>query len=248
MVVLSEVFEKLINSPALNLQVYDTLPIPIEIFAPDGTCVFYNKAAKELNGISDATLFIGKYNLKNDPVCLEIIGQEYMDSIFRGEPGLYPDFPVPIQEVVDRGAIDEKPFKAAMMDIHTQPVWDGDTFVCTICLFIVKHIYHGRAEMIKAQEYMDENWFESFDREKIAAAAGVSPCHFSRMFKQYSGMTPQDYYQKIKVDKIKEKLLDPNLTITQAFAECGVDSKGKYYQHFKDVAGMTPTEYLKRNT
>jgi len=72
--------------------------------------------------------------------------------------------------------------------------------------------------MVIAQEYMNEYWFESFDRDKI------------------------------KVEKIKEKLLDPNLTVTQAFSECGVDSKGKYFQHFKDIAGMTPTEFRNKNT
>jgi len=150
-----DLMQKLINSPALNLQVYDEHPIPIEIFAPDGICIFYNQAGLALNGVPDADLFVGKYNLKNDPVCLEIIGQECMDSIFRGEAVFFPDFPVPIQDIVDRGVIDEKPFEAATMDIHAQPVWDGGTFVCTICYFMVKNMYRGREEMIKAQEYMN---------------------------------------------------------------------------------------------
>ena len=241
-------FQKLINSPELVLQTFDTFPLPVEVFAPDGTCIFYNKTAMELSDIPDADLIVGKYNLKNDPVCLEILGRESIDRIFRGEACFFPDFPAPIQDVVDRGVIGEKPFEAATMDIQVQPVWNGDTFVCTICYFIVKHIYHGRAEMIRAQEYMDENWFENFDREKIAAAANMSPGYFSRMFKKFSGMAPQYYYQKIKVEKIKEKLLDPGLTVTQAFSECGVDSKGKYLQHFKDIAGMTPTEFRNKNT
>jgi len=67
------------------------------------------------------------------------------------------------------------------------------------------------------------------------------------MFKQFSGMPPNAYYQKIKVEKIKEKLLDPNLTIAQAFAECGVDSKGTYLRCFKEITGQTPTEYRQKN-
>ena len=243
-----EAFEKLINSPELHLQVCDRNPIPIEIFAPDGTCIFYNQAAMKLNGITDLNLLVGHYNLKNDPVCLEILGQEFIDRMFRGEECFVADFPVPIQDVVDHGYAKKKPFEAATMDIYAEPVWDGDTFVCTICFFIVKHIYHGKAEMVKAQEHMDENWLDPFDRDKIAAAANMSPGHFSRMFKKISGMTPQYYYEKVKVEKIKEKLLDPNLTVTQAFSECGVDSKGKYLQHFKNIAGMTPTEFRAKNT
>jgi len=242
-----ETFEKLLITPELNLQIYDASPIPIEIFAPDGMCIFYNKAAMKLNGVQDASYLVGNYNLKNDPVCLAIMGQDLMDGIFRGEEHFLADFPVPIQDVVDRGIVDEKPYEAATMDIHVQPIWDGDTFVCTICYFIVKNIYHGRAEVVKAQEYMDENWFDPFNRDKIAAEVGLSPGRFSHIFKDFSGMSPQQYYKKIKIDKIKEKLLDPGLSIAQAFSECGVDSGGAYFRHFKGITGETPTEFRQKN-
>jgi hypothetical protein len=38
-------------------------------------------------------------------------------------------------------------------------------------------------------------------------------------------MTPFNYYQEIKTEKIKEKLCDRNLTIAEAFSACGVDYK-----------------------
>jgi len=60
-------------------------------------------------------------------------------------------------------------------------------------------------------------------------------------------MSPQQYYKKIKIDKIKEKLLDPGLSIAQAFSECGVDSGGTYFRHFKETTGETPTEFRQKN-
>jgi len=201
----------------------------------------------KLNGVPDASFVVGNYNLKNDQVCLAILGQELMDRIFSGEACFFADFPAPIQDAIDRGVIGERPYEAATMDIYSQPVWDDGTFICTICYFIVKKIYQGSTEMVKAQAYMDENWRDPFDRDKIAAVANLSPNYFSQMFKQYSGMTPQHYNEIVKVEKIKEKLLDMNLTVSQAFSECGVDSKGKYLQYFKDITGMTPTEFRNNN-
>jgi AraC-like DNA-binding protein len=34
-------------------------------------------------------------------------------------------------------------------------------------------------------------------------------------------MTPYNYYQDVKINKLKEKLCDVNLSITQVFDECG---------------------------
>jgi len=244
---LSAPFQKILHNPELNLQIYNTFPIPIEIFASDGTVIYANRAKLELNNIKDANLLVGKYNLRNDPVSLEIIGQKDMDRIFNGETVTIQNFPAPIQDLVDRGVIDEKPWEAATMDLSLFPVWDKGIFVCTVCLFFVKNTYQGKAEIIRAQEYMQEHWLEDFDRDKIAKVANVSAYHFSRVFKQYAGMSLHDYYKQIKVNKLMEKLCSPNLTISQAFADCGVDSKGAYLRYFKEITGMTPSEYRKRN-
>ena len=52
-----------------------------------------------------------------------------------------------------------------------------------------------------------------------------------------------DYHKKVKLDHIKEKLMDKNLTIAEAFSFCGEDNRGTYTRTFKEMTGMTPTEY-----
>jgi len=245
---LSEPFRALLGNSGLNHQFYDLLPIPIEIFAPDGTCIFVNRAMMEFVNASDAGWVVGTYNLKHDPVCLAIIGQENMDKIFRGAACSYADFPVPIQDVADRGAIDEKPFEAAIMDIFVLPLWDGDTFVCTTCFFTVKNMYQGRNDIAMAQEYMETHWQDEFDLEKLARLVGLSSRHFRRIFKEIVDETPLEFYQRIKLARLKERLLDDKLSIEQAFEACGVDSHGAYHKYFKEETGMSPSEYRKANT
>jgi len=245
--IFSEPFMALIDNPKLNFQVYDMLPIPIEIFSPDGISIFANRAWFKLNNITDPSLVIGKYNVKNDPVCLEILGQENMDRVFRGETCSFSDFPVPIQNLVERGVIDEKPFEAATMDMFLLPIWDDDTFVCTICFATVKNIYKGRNDIAKAQEYIKEHWQDEFDIDKIAQAVNISKRHFQRIFKEVTARTPLEYYQKVKIENIQEKLFDGNLSIEQVFDACGVDSHGTYLMLFKEKTGMSPSEYRKKN-
>ena len=244
---LSAPFRALINNPGLNYQLLDLHPTPIEIFAPDGMCIFYNRAAMDLNGVSDANYFVGNYNLKNDPVCLEIMGQDLMDRIFRGEACSMSDFPAPIKDAVDRGVIGEKQYEEATMDIFALPLWDGDVFICTICFFTVKNMYKGREDIKRAQKYINEHWMDEFDLNTIARTANLSSRHFRRIFKEITDSTPVEYYQSVKIEKIKEKLFDATLSVEQAFEACGVDYHGRFLRIFREKTDMTPSEYRKSN-
>jgi len=244
---LTEQFKALAGNQGLMIQLLEEHPVPLEIFAPDGAVIFANRAILDLNKISDANLLVGKYNLKNDPVCLKVLGQETIDRIFNGESVTITDFPAPVADVVDRGLITEKPWKAATMDMELLPLWDGDAFVHTVCFFFVKNKYQGRLETQKVQEYIEEHWLDELDLEKVAHYVSMSSRHLRRIFIEDTGNTPVEFYQRIKIDKLKEKLFDGNLSIEQAFEACGVVYRGAYYDLFKDKVGMTPAEYRKKN-
>jgi len=240
---LSESFQTLIRNPELTFQFFDMLPTPIEIWGSDGTTIYVNQACMEMVNCKDASLLVGKYNLWNDPVCLEIMSKEVIDRIFRGEHVTFPDFPAPIQDVKDRGVIDEKPWEAATMDLYFLPIWDGDTFTCTICFFTVKSMYKGRADIVDAKKYIESHWQEEYDQNAVAKSVNMSVSQLYNLFKQHVGMAPGDYYKQVKVKHIKEKLADKTLTIADAFAACGEDSRSSLRKVFKEMTGVSPKEY-----
>jgi transcriptional regulator GlxA family with amidase domain len=45
---------------------------------------------------------------------------------------------------------------------------------------------------------------------------------------------------------VKEKLIDTNLSIFQAFNECGMEYNGHYAKVFKELTGYSPSEYRKK--
>jgi AraC family transcriptional regulator len=227
------------------MQFFDMLPVPIEIFAPDGVSIFINKALMEMFRVPDANLVVGKYNLKKDPVCLEVLGQDMIDQIFRGETASFSDFPWFADNVYNSGFTGEKPFAAATVDMFQLPIWDGDKFVCTISFFTVKNMYHGRAEIKRAQEIMQQNWHEEIDMDRLAGIANLSRRHFQRIFRSVTGMTPYDYWTHIRIEKVKEKLLDSCIRIADAFSLCGMDYHGAGLKAFKAAAGQSPSSYRK---
>jgi AraC-like DNA-binding protein len=51
------------------------------------------------------------------------------------------------------------------------------------------------------------------------------------------------YSSSIQIEKIKERLCESNLSIAQAFADCGADYNGNFVKVFKQKTGMSPSEY-----
>ena len=87
---------------------------------------------------------------------------------------------------------------------------------------------------------------EPFDLAATAKAACLSKAQFIKLFKKHTGVTPHEYYINYKISKLKEILLDTNLSIAQAFAACNIDYNGYSAKLFKKKVGVTPSEYRKR--
>ena len=115
-------------------------------------------------------------------------------------------------------------------------------------VFIFKKLYRGKEEIARGKQYIEIHWREPFDSDETAKAACLSKAHFIRLFKKHTGITPHEYYVNYKIGKLKEKLLDTNLSVAQAFAACNMDYSGYYARLFKDKVGVSPFAYRKKYT
>lgn len=113
---------------------------------------------------------------------------------------------------------------------------------------MTKNTYQARNDVIKAKEYIDAHWLEDFNLDEIAQTVNLSRHHLTRLFKRYIGRTLYSYYQDVKLHKIKEAVLDTNLSISEAFASCGVDYCGGIAESFRKKFGMPPSQYRKEVT
>ena len=133
------------------------------------------------------------------------------------------------------------------MDWYLYPVKNNGELAFVVFVQIDKKLYYGRPELAQARAYMDTYWQEEFTPEAVAKHVNMSVKQLYNLFHKHTGMTPGNYYRQCKVEHIKEKLRDNNLSIKEAFAACGEDYRGAYAKIFKKVAGITPTEYRKQN-
>lgn len=77
----------------------------------------------------------------------------------------------------------------------------------------------------------------------LARIANVSAAHFSRVFRQKTGMNVTDYLTTRRIIKAKRLLASSNDKVSWIAAACGFDSMTYFHRSFKKHAGMTPAQY-----
>lgn len=97
----------------------------------------------------------------------------------------------------------------------------------------------------KAIQYMQEYYFTNITIKDICSKIYLSPCHFKRVFKDYTNRTPYQYLVNIRLDKAKEILKKGDYSMEEAARLCGFINPGHFSTVFKRNVGMSPSEYRK---
>ena len=242
-------FHTLLEQRDSLFSVLDLFPISLEVFSPDGICLFMNRVFIDFFCIPNPSDIVGKFNVLQDPFINDKLGlTDYLKRVFSGEILSIYDVKVPFEEIDNRYRSRQRtPMEyETYQDITNLPLLREDgTVAYIITVFMTKRIYQSSLDTIKAKEYIDTHWLDDFDLDKISNRAGLSRHHLTRLFKSFIGITPYSYYQEVKLERIKEALGDLTINISEAFNSCGADYSGGFAEAFKKKIGMTPSEYRK---
>ena len=240
-----ESFQSLFGKEELFAKVIEFFPYPIQVYASDGTSVLVNKnLLAEYHASAD--MIVGKYNIFKDQSVIATGKMPLVKRAFQGEAVFSSDIRVPLEDIADHYGIDDFDVEAIYQDIALFPILDdAKQVIYVVALLINRRVYRGKDEIEKAKEYLENHWLDKFDANETAKAACLSKAHFTKLFRKHTGVTPHEYYTNYKISKLKEKLLDTNLTIAQAFAACNMDYNGHSAQVFKNKTGVSPSAYRK---
>lgn len=79
----------------------------------------------------------------------------------------------------------------------------------------------------------------------LAAQAGYSPDHFSRVFRDIMGQSPRDYLVNARIDRARQLLSESSLTVSQVADALGYRDVYFFSRQFKQRTGQSPTQYRK---
>lgn len=79
--------------------------------------------------------------------------------------------------------------------------------------------------------------------EQLAKEAGLSPFHFSRLFRNSTGRSPYRYYDELRFQRAKDMLSTTDLAVAIIGRQLGFSHPSQFTRAFRRHAGCSPSAY-----
>jgi len=89
--------------------------------------------------------------------------------------------------------------------------------------------------------FLDRHHTDQPDLNELAAAAGLSPFHFHRLFSAWAGVTPKDFLQCLTLEHVKQLLRDDD-NILDAALNAGLSGPGRLHDLCVTLEAASPGE------
>ena len=95
----------------------------------------------------------------------------------------------------------------------------------------------------RVADYLEAHLSEEISVGRLAEEAGLSEFHFSRRFKQTTGVPPLQYLLRLRVARARHLLRETNKSVINVGLEVGFTSPSYFAHLFRREVGVTPSEY-----
>ena len=100
--------------------------------------------------------------------------------------------------------------------------------------------------VLKAREYINKHKNEELSLADVAKVAGASVFHFCKVFHKATGLKFTDYVARMRLEDARNRLLNPNLRVSEIAYDVGFQSLTQFNRTFKRVFGQSPSEFRAR--
>lgn len=128
----------------------------------------------------------------------------------------------------------------------------ADSLIQTLTLHLLKNYSNARSisenlngglsgyKLRRVTEFINENLEEELSLAEIAEIAGLSQYHFARAFRKSTGLTPQNYLMRQRIERAKVLLAEDNLPIVEVSLKTGFKNQSHFTTLFRKFTKFTP--------
>jgi AraC family transcriptional regulator len=101
----------------------------------------------------------------------------------------------------------------------------------------------GSARLRRIKELVHAKMEDDLSLDEMAQSVGLSTAHFARMFRKSTGQTPHQFVLRQRLERAKSMLRAPDARVLDVAVACGFKTQQHFAQVFRDVWGVSPTEF-----
>ena len=102
----------------------------------------------------------------------------------------------------------------------------------------------GPEENSRVRAFVAQRLAADLSIEQLAALVGMSPRHFSRVFKSTFGCTPHAFVIQHRIDEACRRMrLQPDLALVEIAGSMGFSSQSHFTEAFRQRLGTTPARW-----
>lgn len=98
----------------------------------------------------------------------------------------------------------------------------------------------------RARVFIAEHHSDRVALADVAKAVNLSAFYFCKTFRKATGMTFTAYLARVRVEKVKNLMLNPNKRVSEAAFDAGFQSLSQFNRVFRRVTGDAPSAYRSR--
>lgn len=95
----------------------------------------------------------------------------------------------------------------------------------------------------KAKQFIEAHHTEDIGLGQVAQAVHTSVFYFCKLFKKATGINFTEHVSRVRTEKAKNLLLNPNLRVSEIAYEVGFQSLTHFNRVFRKISGKSPTDY-----
>jgi len=99
--------------------------------------------------------------------------------------------------------------------------------------------------MDEAVKWLELHFSEKVSIDRLVAFIGYSRTRSFTLFREHTGLTPNDYLLRFRINRAKEMLANTSADVQDVAAACGFSDSGYFVRMFKRHYGSTPLAYRK---